>query len=279
MSKLCCDICGGVLVMQSGGKVALCENCGMQYGVERLREKVNGSVAPAEETSSAESCQTRGSDDVAQWKVLMQKYYDSGDFQALDQIVKKILEVEPTDPDAEKMYDDLQTLKFMEIKNGVLVKYSGEAETVSIPSCITGIGLGAFAHHSELKCVAIPSSVKEIGYHAFDGTGLQQVIIPDSVTSIGTGAFHYCNSLTTVTLPSGMKYSDCRDAFMIISDDCDECDHCGSPWCLEVEKKLEEAKQVAWRKREGRCQHCGGSFSTGLFGPIKCKRCGKERDY
>lgn len=277
MSKLCCDICGGVLVMQSGGKVALCENCGMQYGIERLREKVNDSVTPAEEASSAEDFQTRGSDDVAQWKVLMQKYYDSGDFQALDQIVKKILEVEPTDPDAEKMYDDLQTLKYMEIKNGVLVKYSGEAETVVIPNCVTDIGDWIFRFHRELKHIHIPDSVKHIGTEAFSGTGLQEVIIPDSVTLIGSRAFHDCKNLESVSLPSGMSYADCRDSFGYEDDD--SYYYASSPWAHRAEKEFEESREVAWRKREGLCQHCGGNFSTGLFGPIKCKRCGKERDY
>lgn len=40
MDKLCCDICGGILTMQPGSRTVICDSCGMQYGVERLREKV-----------------------------------------------------------------------------------------------------------------------------------------------------------------------------------------------------------------------------------------------
>lgn len=39
MEALICDICGGKLVMQSGG-VARCESCGMKYTKERVQEKV-----------------------------------------------------------------------------------------------------------------------------------------------------------------------------------------------------------------------------------------------
>lgn len=39
MAALVCDICGGKLVMQSGG-VAKCDSCGMEYTKERIQEKV-----------------------------------------------------------------------------------------------------------------------------------------------------------------------------------------------------------------------------------------------
>ncbi len=39
MEALVCDICGGKLVMQSGG-VAKCDSCGMEYTKERIKEKV-----------------------------------------------------------------------------------------------------------------------------------------------------------------------------------------------------------------------------------------------
>ena len=39
MAALTCDICGGKLVMGSGG-IATCDSCGMEYSIERIREKV-----------------------------------------------------------------------------------------------------------------------------------------------------------------------------------------------------------------------------------------------
>jgi len=39
MDKLVCDICGGKLIMQAGG-VSKCDSCGVEYSLERMREKV-----------------------------------------------------------------------------------------------------------------------------------------------------------------------------------------------------------------------------------------------
>ena len=36
--KLTCDLCGGELEMNPGG--AVCGNCGLEYGEDRLREKI-----------------------------------------------------------------------------------------------------------------------------------------------------------------------------------------------------------------------------------------------
>lgn len=39
MAALTCDICGGRLKMGKG-KIAICESCGMEHSVERVREKI-----------------------------------------------------------------------------------------------------------------------------------------------------------------------------------------------------------------------------------------------
>lgn len=39
MNPLVCDICGGKLVMGTGG-IAICNNCGMEYSIGRIKEKV-----------------------------------------------------------------------------------------------------------------------------------------------------------------------------------------------------------------------------------------------
>jgi len=40
VKSLQCDICGGQLAMESGGKTAICKACGMEYSLERIQEKV-----------------------------------------------------------------------------------------------------------------------------------------------------------------------------------------------------------------------------------------------
>ena len=39
MAALVCDICGGKLIVGAGG-VTVCDSCGMEYSVERMREKI-----------------------------------------------------------------------------------------------------------------------------------------------------------------------------------------------------------------------------------------------
>lgn len=39
MAALICDICGGKLVMGSGG-IAVCDSCGMEHSPDRMKEKI-----------------------------------------------------------------------------------------------------------------------------------------------------------------------------------------------------------------------------------------------
>ncbi len=41
MAALVCDICGGKLVMGSGG-IAVCDSCGMEHSPDRMKEKSSG---------------------------------------------------------------------------------------------------------------------------------------------------------------------------------------------------------------------------------------------
>lgn len=70
-----------------------------------------------------------------------------------------------------------------EVKNDILLKYSGEDENVVIPYGIVKIESGAF-----WNCTLITS-----------------VNIPDTVISIGGDAFVYCTNLKTINIPSSLK--------------------------------------------------------------------------
>ncbi len=48
--KLTCDLCGGTLQMNSGGMDASCTGCGLNYPLERLREKLGMGTAAKQET-------------------------------------------------------------------------------------------------------------------------------------------------------------------------------------------------------------------------------------
>ena len=82
-----------------------------------------------------------------------------------------------------------------EIEDGVLVRYTGDAEQIAIPEGVTTIGVDAFGECDSITSVTIPNSVTTIGECAFYGCkSLTSVTIPNSVTSIGEGAFAGCGA-------------------------------------------------------------------------------------
>ena len=129
MIELKCDICGGSLTMQAGGQAAICNDCKMQYSIDRIKEKLyQGKTVKKSEASN----------------------------------------------------------EFMDIRDGVLVKYTGRAKTLTLPNSIKKIGEDAF-------CGGLEGAINQ--YHNVD---LQQITIPDSVEEIGEAAFSRCTALKQV---------------------------------------------------------------------------------
>ena len=87
-----------------------------------------------------------------------------------------------------------------------LVKYTGTASSVTIPSNITTIGAEAFAGNTKLTSISIGENVTEIEYGAFrDCTYLNTVKLPDSLISIGNGVFSNNTSLKKITFPKNLE--------------------------------------------------------------------------
>ena len=90
-------------------------------------------------------------------------------------------------------------------KDGVLLRYTGKAASVTIPSNIKVIGDAAFSDNYNLKVVkfAKKSKIKEIGANAFSYKNLKTITIPKGCKTIGNHAFHNC-PLKTINLPNSV---------------------------------------------------------------------------
>lgn len=235
MEVIKCDVCNGALEMEAGGRTATCVVCGMRYSVERLQEKL---CATQNFEGGINVGNIKISEDAEQLKTLLVKYLDSFDYNNALHIINRILEAAPTDAEANKIYDRLQELKYFEIKNKVLVKYSGTSKEVVIPDgvteiakfaftvrlnkygspedgadveklilsdTVTTIGEYAFGQCKKLKEIVWGKQISEIGSSAFASTALTEIEIPSTVKIIGKGAFSGCESLTKIVLPDGIE--------------------------------------------------------------------------
>lgn len=99
-----------------------------------------------------------------------------------------------------------------EVKNGILLRYTGNEESVVIPEGVTSIGysdasmypnetnLNIFAN-SKMKSITLPKTLEYIGWNAFKNcTKLEEVIINSSIKNIGYNAFEGCTSLRSIDL-------------------------------------------------------------------------------
>lgn len=82
------------------------------------------------------------------------------------------------------------------------------SETVNIDGVdytIVAIGNEAFISSSNLKSLTLPGTVKSIGFYAFYGTCLKEVVIPEGVETICNQAFFNSYYMEKVVLPSTLK--------------------------------------------------------------------------
>lgn len=91
----------------------------------------------------------------------------------------------------------------------VIRKYTGDYETVVVPSEIDGMkvkSIKGFSGNNTVKYLTIQEGITEIGDGAFSNCkNLKTICLPDGLESIGSRAFFYCNSLENIILPDGLK--------------------------------------------------------------------------
>ncbi len=78
-------------------------------------------------------------------------------------------------------------------------------EHITLRNDTVGISDNTF-HHTAIKSITIPDSLKTIGSGAFVGCNkLQSISIPDGVTELPSQIFINCTALESVSLPKGIK--------------------------------------------------------------------------
>ena len=90
--------------------------------------------------------------------------------------------------------------------DGVLLKYSGAQEELTLPSALNGmplhtVGMGAFMGMKEIRSIKLPAGVSNIEEKAFGGcTALREAHLYGMPERIGTNAFEDCRNLKSVYL-------------------------------------------------------------------------------
>ena len=88
------------------------------------------------------------------------------------------------------------------IEEGVLVSFTGEEHSVTVPEGVTAIGREVFKGMSWITDITLPEGLREIGDNAFKGCRkLRTLSIPESVEKIGELAFHRCHDLVDIIIP------------------------------------------------------------------------------
>lgn len=97
------------------------------------------------------------------------------------------------------------------VYDGVITKYNGSDENLTIPSIYNGetivaIGDNAFAENASIVNVYLPDTVTTVGNEAFrDCKNLKSIRLSENLTNIGKYAFSRCVSLKEITIPGKIK--------------------------------------------------------------------------
>ena len=141
-----CDVCDGPLTMQSGGQMAVCGRCGMQYSLDRLREKLREQHVDIEQEIA-----TPSSTDFEIHAGILTKYHGEGTEIVIPQNVQ-------------------------EIASDCFSAGGKYITSVTLPQGLTKINPGTFADFSSLRQITLPDSITQIGVSAFNGcTSLEKI--------------------------------------------------------------------------------------------------------
>ena len=145
-------------------------------------------------------------------------------------------------------------------------KYSQYITKGVVENGVTDIGYGNFAYLKNLKTVSLPSSLTEITYSAFEGSGIEEIYLPDSITIIRNDAFCFCSNLKKVRFPNNLslienyafgrctslKEIELPDSLKEIPSGC--FDFCSNLQRVKLPRYLESIGQSAFGMNEKLCE-------------------------
>lgn len=99
-----------------------------------------------------------------------------------------------------------------------LKKYVGNARVVTIPEGICSVESQVFAGMDFIDTVILPSTLKTVGWGAFQDSSLVHIVLPASVYLVGTKAFAGCKKLKTVEIHNP-RITFSRTPFLCSSDE------------------------------------------------------------
>ena len=74
-----------------------------------------------------------------------------------------------------------------------------------MPSTVIEIGDFSFSNRKGITNIALPATIKQLGYSAFAGTAIKDFVFPSGLQTINSGLFQDCKDLTNVELPSNFS--------------------------------------------------------------------------
>lgn len=79
-------------------------------------------------------------------------------------------------------------------------------EKIILPDTLKSISTSCFSGNSALKKIDIPTSVREIGFGAFQKcTSLEEIILPEGINKVENGTFSGCSKLKRIEIPQSVK--------------------------------------------------------------------------
>lgn len=199
--KITCDVCGGELMIGSGGKAAVCTVCGMGHTMERVREKLMEAQGGGQ-VISALAEEVRVNPVVEPVVDAEEEIYEAEVEEVYDEIAvsEKAEQAEETEPEApvdgdisrEEEFLIVSTAEYNEFEeeDNIVIEYTGTASTVVLPEYIQIFGdiesrKSAFRCPEKVKKFIFNEYCHDIGEYAFAGCcNLEELYIPENIQAI-----------------------------------------------------------------------------------------------